>query len=228
MRWPMRAVEQPADFARRLSMSDQGGLPRSILPMPDQSYAGTVLYDAKDAEVDFPPIQPLRPPAGAPNVLPRPAAGRHRLRCLERLRRPLSHPDGGAAGRRWSAVHPVSHHGDLFTDPGRADQRPQPPHGRDGRHHRDVNLGTGVQLDAAEHLRPPSGDSEAERVRDRACREVSRGAGLGDQSGGSVRSVAGGTAFTGEIMWIELEAGQDSHDHLIDPERFLRVAMWKR
>jgi arylsulfatase A-like enzyme len=43
--------------------------PRSILPIPDQGYAGTVLYDAKDPDVRFAPIRPVRPPGGAPNVL---------------------------------------------------------------------------------------------------------------------------------------------------------------
>jgi hypothetical protein len=42
---------------------------RSILPIPDQSYPGPVTYDAKDPDTSFPPIEPLRPPAGAPNVL---------------------------------------------------------------------------------------------------------------------------------------------------------------
>jgi len=42
---------------------------RAILPIPDAAYAGTILYDAKDPEVDFPAIEPKRPPAGAPNVL---------------------------------------------------------------------------------------------------------------------------------------------------------------
>lgn len=42
---------------------------RSILPIPDQAYSGTVTYDAKDPDTVFPPIEPLRPPAGAPNVL---------------------------------------------------------------------------------------------------------------------------------------------------------------
>ena len=28
-----------------------------------------IKYDAKDPEAKFPPIEPLRPPAGAPNVL---------------------------------------------------------------------------------------------------------------------------------------------------------------
>ena len=39
---------------------------------------------------------------------------------------------------------------------------------------------------------------------------------------------AGGTRFTGTVKWIEMAAGGDSHDHLIDPADFLRVAMWKQ
>ncbi len=42
---------------------------RAVLPIPQRPYAGTVKYDAKDPDSRFPPIQPLRPPAGAPNVL---------------------------------------------------------------------------------------------------------------------------------------------------------------
>ncbi|MDH6281852.1 arylsulfatase [Prescottella agglutinans] len=42
---------------------------RQILPIPPETYAGTILYDAKDPDATFPPIRPLRPPAGAPNVL---------------------------------------------------------------------------------------------------------------------------------------------------------------
>jgi arylsulfatase A-like enzyme len=44
-------------------------LSRVILPIPDQSYPGLVTYDAKDPETKFPPFRPMRPPAGAPNVL---------------------------------------------------------------------------------------------------------------------------------------------------------------
>ena len=47
-------------------MSD---LPRDVLPILDRAYAGHVTYDAKDPETSFPPIEPLRPPEGAPNVL---------------------------------------------------------------------------------------------------------------------------------------------------------------
>ncbi len=42
---------------------------RDHLPIPDRPYAGPVYEDAKDPEATFPPIEPLRPPADAPNVL---------------------------------------------------------------------------------------------------------------------------------------------------------------
>jgi arylsulfatase len=40
-----------------------------MLPIPDRKPIGLTTYDAKDPETKFPPITPLRPPAGAPNVL---------------------------------------------------------------------------------------------------------------------------------------------------------------
>ena len=42
---------------------------REQLPIPDRPYEGKVPFDAKDPEAKFPPIESLRPPAGAPNVL---------------------------------------------------------------------------------------------------------------------------------------------------------------
>jgi arylsulfatase A-like enzyme len=42
---------------------------RSVLPIHDAQYVGVTTYDAKDPDTRFPPIEPLRPPAGAPNVL---------------------------------------------------------------------------------------------------------------------------------------------------------------
>jgi arylsulfatase A-like enzyme len=42
---------------------------RAILPIPARPYAGVTTYDAKDPDTSFPPIEPIRPPAGAPNVL---------------------------------------------------------------------------------------------------------------------------------------------------------------
>jgi len=42
---------------------------RDSLPIPDVRPVGFTTYDAKDPETSYPPIAPLRPPAGAPNVL---------------------------------------------------------------------------------------------------------------------------------------------------------------
>lgn len=42
---------------------------RAMLPIPDSVKPGLTTYDAKDPDTRFPPIEPLRPPAGAPNVL---------------------------------------------------------------------------------------------------------------------------------------------------------------
>ena len=42
---------------------------RIVLPIPDRAYAGLVKLDAKDPDSTFPPIEPLRPPKSAPNVL---------------------------------------------------------------------------------------------------------------------------------------------------------------
>jgi hypothetical protein len=44
-------------------------LRRDILPIPDVKHVGLTTYDAKDPDTTYPPIVPLRPPQGAPNVL---------------------------------------------------------------------------------------------------------------------------------------------------------------
>jgi hypothetical protein len=44
-------------------------LSRTILPIADREHVGLTTYDAKDPDTKFPPIEPLRPPKGAPNVL---------------------------------------------------------------------------------------------------------------------------------------------------------------
>lgn len=40
-----------------------------MLPIPDRPRPGLTTYDAKDPATTYPPIEPLLPPAGAPNVL---------------------------------------------------------------------------------------------------------------------------------------------------------------
>ena len=34
--------------------------------------------------------------------------------------------------------------------------------------------------------------------------------------------------FTGRIHWVQLDIGEDDHDHLITPEARLRVAMTRQ
>jgi arylsulfatase A-like enzyme len=50
-------------------MATNHSIQRAMLPIPDRKPIGLTTYDAKDPETKFPPITPLRPPAGAPNVL---------------------------------------------------------------------------------------------------------------------------------------------------------------
>jgi arylsulfatase A-like enzyme len=45
------------------------GRQRAVLPIPDRNHVGVTTYDAKSPDTNFPPIEPLRPPEGAPNVL---------------------------------------------------------------------------------------------------------------------------------------------------------------
>ena len=49
--------------------SQTEAISRAILPIPDQPHVGLTTYDAKDPETKYPPIQDIRPPEGAPNVL---------------------------------------------------------------------------------------------------------------------------------------------------------------
>ena len=50
-------------------MPERPQLHRDVLPIPDLTPVGLTTYDAKDPDTAFPPIEQLRPPEGAPNVL---------------------------------------------------------------------------------------------------------------------------------------------------------------
>ncbi|MDF2728708.1 MAG: arylsulfatase [Acidimicrobiia bacterium] len=50
-------------------MTHHTSLGRENLPIPDPHWIGVTTYDAKDPDTKFPPIEPIRPPDGAPNVL---------------------------------------------------------------------------------------------------------------------------------------------------------------
>jgi arylsulfatase len=50
-------------------MAPKNSIQREVLPIPDRKPVGLTTYDAKDPDTKFPPITPVRPPTGAPNVL---------------------------------------------------------------------------------------------------------------------------------------------------------------
>ena len=50
-------------------MAGKDPIRRAVLPIPDRKPVGLTTYQATDPDTKFPPITPLRPPAGAPNVL---------------------------------------------------------------------------------------------------------------------------------------------------------------
>ena len=78
-------------------MSSEDKKHRSHLPMPTPERAGLITYDARDPDTKFPPIEQLRPPKGAPNVLIIliDDAG---FGLVERLWRSLPNPERGTAG----------------------------------------------------------------------------------------------------------------------------------
>ena len=50
-------------------MADEKEIARNVLPIPAKQRTGLITYDAKDPDTKYPPIEQLRPPKGAPNVL---------------------------------------------------------------------------------------------------------------------------------------------------------------
>ena len=114
-------------------MTDQ--ISRDVLPIPDRPFEGTLPYDAKDPDASFPAIEPLRPPAGAPNVL---------VILLDDVGFAASSAFGGPCatptaerlaenGLKYNRFHTTA-----LCAPTRAAlaDGPQPPLGGDGGHHR--------------------------------------------------------------------------------------------
>ena len=174
---------------------------RTMLPIPDRPAPGLTTYDAKDPDTAFAPIEPLLPPAGAPNVLIV-LLDDVGFGAVEHVRGTVSDADGGPVGGGWSAVQPVPHHGVVRADARRVAVGPQPPFGRDGLDHRDGDVGAGEQLVAAEHEGAVGDDVEVERVLDGAVRQVPRGAGVAVVADGSVRCVAVGRWRVRDVLRV--------------------------
>ena len=56
-----------------------------------------------------------------------------------------------------------------------------------------------------------------DRGRDLRC-------GLGHRDPGEQDYTSAGSTFMGTVNWVQLDIGDDSHDHLITPEELIRVA----
>ena len=170
-------------------MTQNGHMGREVLPIPDRAYAGLVTYDAKDPDTSFPPITPLRPPDGAPNVL---------VVLLDDVGfgagsafgGPCATPTAERLGGGRPEVQPLPHDGAVLADAAGAADRAQPSLGRHGRHHRDRHVGARLQLDPAEHRGAARRDAQAERLLDGAVRQVPRGPGVGDEPDRAVRPLA--------------------------------------
>ena len=163
---------------------------RSILPIPDVRKPELTTFDAKDPDSRFPPIEPVLPPAGAPNVL---------VILLDDVGFGSSSAFGGpcetpvaeklaANGLKFTRFHTCA-----LCSPTRQAMLT-------GRNHHSVGMGAiteiataraGLQLAAPEHQGAAAAHPEAERVRDRPVRQVPRGAGLADLAHGAVRRLAG-------------------------------------
>ena len=125
-------------------MNDRDKLQRTVLPIPDQPHVGLTTYDAKDPDTKYPPIRELRPPTGAPNVL---------IILIDDVGFGASSAFGGpcqtpnfeklaANGLKYNRFHTTA----LCSPTRQAlPDRPQPSLGGYGRHHRDRDLGTGLQ-----------------------------------------------------------------------------------
>ncbi len=132
---------------------------RSVLPIPDRAHTGLITYDAKDPDTSFPPIEPLRPPEGAPNVLIvlLDDAG---FGSSSAFGGPCATPTAEKLAVQRPEVQPLPHHRALLAHaPGAAD-RAQPPLRRDGRDHGDRHVRAGVQL-----VRPKSAAPLAETLK---------------------------------------------------------------
>ena len=150
---------------------------------------GSITFDAKDPASKFPPIDRLRPPAGAPNVL---------IVLIDDVGFGATSAFGGpcqtptaeklaAGGLKFTRFHTTA-----LCSPTRQAllTGPQPPFRRHGRHHRDCHRCAGLLLGAAQLDVAAGEDAEAQRLLHRAVRQVPRGAGVGDESGWSVRRLA--------------------------------------
>ena len=172
-------------------MSDDAQPKREILPIPDVPPVGLTTYDAKDPDTAFPPITPLRPPEGAPNVL---------IVLIDDAGFGSSSAFGGPCGTptferlAGEGLRYTRFHTTALCAPTRAALLT-------GRNHHSVGMGsiteTATSAPGQSSLRPNTKAPLAEVLKlngysTGAVRQVPRGPGVADEPDGPVRHVADG------------------------------------
>ena len=126
--------------------------PRAPVCRPRTAAAQGLPLKAKDPSAIFPPIEPLYPPAGAPNVLVALIDDVGLLRARARSAAPARRRPPSAWLRMGSSTF-GSTRPRSARRPGRTPQPPRPPHGRHGQDHGDRDLGAGLELAAPQLVR---------------------------------------------------------------------------
>lgn len=174
---------------------------RTMLPIPDRPAPGLTTYDAKDPDTTFPPIEPLLPPEGAPNVL---------IVLIDDTGFGASSAFGGpchtpnaeklaAGGLKYNRFHTTA-----LCAPTRAAML-------SGRNHHSVGMGSVTETATS----APGNSSLRPNTK------------VGYESGTAVSAdyIPRNSRFTGTINWVQIDLGIDDHDHLINPQERLRITM---
>ena len=188
-------------------MTTQDKIQRTILPIPDQPHMGLTTYDAKDPDTKFPPIEQLRPPKGAPNVL---------IILIDDVGFGSSSAFGGpcqtpnaerlaAGGLKYNRFHTTA-----LCSPTRQALLT-------GRNHHSVGMGgiTEIATGAPGYssvlpntMCAARADAEAQRLLHGAVRQVPRGAGVGDEPGRAVRRLAHGRRRLRVLLRLHRRRGE--------------------
>ena len=162
---------------------------RTQLPIPDTQYKypGKVPLDARDAK--FPPIEPLRPPKGAPNVVVI-LLDDIGFGAPEYVRRRHQHADNGFARQAGAALHAVPHGGPVLADSSGATHRAQPSFGGDGIDHRTRDQRARIHVDQAERDCHDRANSPHERVQHGGVRQDASDSGVGGQRFRTIHTLA--------------------------------------
>ena len=152
-------------------MSSEDKVQRTILPIPDRQHVGVTTYDAKDPDTKFPPIEQLRPPKGAPNVL---------IVLLDDVGfaassafgGPIHTPTAERLAKNGLKFNSLPHDGAVLAHAAGAADRTESPLRQHGRHLRNRDRGSGLLVGAAQEQGAARHDAQAQWLLDGAVRQV--------------------------------------------------------